>query len=128
MATKKLLGLAAILEVATGLALLIYPPLIVRLLFGADVSGAAIALSRVAGIALLSLGSACWPGSETTSTKNGALRGMFIYNLLVTVYFFYLGVADELVGILLWWVVAVHAVLSLLLALAWRHDRQHPRG
>lgn len=34
------------------------------------------------------------------------------------VRFSYLGVADELVGILLWWAVAVHAVLSLLLALA----------
>jgi len=43
---------------------------------------------------------------------------MFIYNLLVTIYFSYLGVADELVGSLLWWAVAVHAVLSLLLALA----------
>ena len=127
MATKKLLGLAAVLEVATGLALLIYPPLIVRLLFGADVSGAGMALSRVAGIALLSLGSACFPGSETTSTKSGALRGMFIYNLLVTIYFAYLGVADELVGKLLWPAVVVHAMVTILFAREWYNGRKSAR-
>jgi len=48
---KRLLGLAAVLEAATGLALMIYPPLVTRLLLGDEVSGAGEALGRLAGFA-----------------------------------------------------------------------------
>ena len=59
---KKVLLLAAISEIATGLALLIVPALVGRLLFGAELSGVAIPVARVLGIALVALGVACWPG------------------------------------------------------------------
>jgi uncharacterized membrane protein len=41
------------------------------------------------------------------------------YGLLVTLYLFYLGIQGEWVGPLLWPAVALHAVLTLLLARAW---------
>ena len=53
---KKLLALAAIAEAATGLALLIVPSLVGRLLFGAEFTGVANPAARVTGIALLALG------------------------------------------------------------------------
>jgi hypothetical protein len=40
---------------------------------------------------------------------------MLIYNTLVTIYLAYLGIGGELVGILLWPAVALHAVLTGLL-------------
>ena len=46
---KKLLTLAAIGETATGLALLIVPSLVVRLLFDAELTGVAIPATRVTG-------------------------------------------------------------------------------
>lgn len=49
-------------EAFTGLVLMIYPSLVVRLLFGTDVSGARTLMSRIAGITLIALGLACWPG------------------------------------------------------------------
>jgi hypothetical protein len=115
---KKLLALAAVLEAATGLALMIHPPLVTRLLLGDGVSGAGMALGRVAGLALLSLGLACWPGRESAS-NTPALRALLTYNLLATLYLAYLGIGGLSVGSMLWPAVVLHAVLTILLARGW---------
>ena len=116
---KRLLGLAAVLEAATGLALMIRPPFLSHLLLGEGVSGAGMALGRVAGFALLGLGLACWPGLESAGVNTPALRALLTYNLLATLYLAYLGIGGRLVGSLLWPAVVIHAVLTLLLARAW---------
>jgi hypothetical protein len=119
MALRNLLGLAAILETATGLALMVQPSLVTRLLLGDGVSGAGVAVGRVAGFALLGLGSACWPGTESAGANTAALRALLTYNLLVTLYLAYLGIGGQWVGSLLWPAVAIHAVLTFLLARPW---------
>ncbi len=118
---KKLLALAAISEVATGLVLLVYPPIVVRVLFGAEITGAGIFLSRIAGISLIALGIACWPGDK----PRPALYGMLTYSTLAMLYLAYVGFTG-VVGILLWPAVAVHAVLSFLLIRAWRKEQTPP--
>ena len=92
---KKLLGLTAVLELATGLALLIVPSLVSWLLFGTELTGVSIPLAHVTGVALVGLGVACWPSWT-------ALCGMLTYGALVTLYLAYLGIAGEFSGILLW--------------------------
>jgi len=109
---NKVLTVAAVLEVATGMALLIVPSLVGRLLFGAEFTGIANPAARVTGIALLALGVGCWPGST-------ALCGMLTYGTLATLYLAYLGVTGEWVGLLLWLAVGIHALLTVLLARAW---------
>ena len=109
---KKLLGLTAVLEGATGLALLILPSLVGWLLLGTELTGVAIPIARVTGIALVGLGIACWPSWT-------AFCGMLTYSTLVTVYLAYLGIRGEWVGPLLWPAVVLHAVLTLLLSRAW---------
>ena len=106
---KKLLALTAIIEAATGLALLIVPSLVGRLLFGEEFTGIVIPVARVLGIALLALGVCCLPGST-------ALCGMFTYSALATLYLLYLAICGEWVGPLLWPVVALHGILTALLA------------
>jgi hypothetical protein len=120
---RTLLGLAAVLEGVTGLGLMVYPTLMVQWLFGEGVSGAGMVLARIAGIALLALGLACWPGQEAGRVDLPALRGMFTYSLLVTIYLLYLGGVVHLAGILLWPAVGAHVIFILLLAVAWRMDR-----
>jgi len=106
---KKVLIFAAVGEAGTGLALLIVPSLVGRLLLGEELTGIAIPVARVAGIALIALGVACWPGTP--------LVGMLTYSAAVTLYLAYVGFAGG--GILLWPAVALHVVLTGLLARAW---------
>ena len=108
----RLLALTAVAEAATGMALLIIPSLVCRLLFGAELTGVSISLARVTGIALMGLGIACWPNWT-------ALCGMLTYSVLATLYLAYLGIRGEWVGPLLWPAVALHAVLTLLLGRVW---------
>jgi len=109
---KKLLAIAAIAEAATGLALLVVPSLVGQLLLGAELTGVAIPVARVTGIALIALAVACWPGRT-------ALCGMLTYSVLATAFLAYLGVRGRWVGPLLWPAIAAHAVLTILLARAW---------
>jgi len=105
---KNALTFAAIGEAATGLALLIAPSLVVHLLLGEQLTGVAIPVARVAGIAVIALAIACWPGPP--------LVGMLIYSASITLYFTYLGFAGGLAGVLLWPVVVLHLILTALLA------------
>ena len=113
---KWVLIFAAVGEAATGLALLIAPSLVGRLLLGEELTGIALPVARVAGIALIALGIACWPGTSRV--------GMLTYSAAVTLYLAYLGVAGGLGGLLLWPAVVLHAVLSVLLARAWFENKQ----
>jgi len=113
---KKVLVITAISEAVTGLALLVVPSFVGRLLLGVELTGVAIPVARVIGIALVALGVACWPGGT-------ALTGMLTYGSLVTLYLAGLGLGGEWVGALLWPAVALHAVLSVLLVREWLRSR-----
>jgi hypothetical protein len=104
---KRVLIFAAVGEAGTGLALLIVPSLVGRLLLGEELIGIAIPVARVAGIALIALGIACWPGTP--------LVGMLTYSAAVTLYLAYVGFAGGLTGILLWPAVVLHVILTALL-------------
>jgi hypothetical protein len=114
---KKVLTVAAVLEAATGVALLIVPSLVGRLLFGEEFTGIVIPVARVLGIALIALGVCCWPGST-------ALCGMLTYSALATLYLLSLAIRSEWVGPLLWPVVVIHALLTALLTRAWFRSRK----
>lgn len=109
---KRLLKLTAIIEAGTGLALIAVPTVVVRLLFGSDISGAGIPLGRVAGFGLLSLGIACWPARTSAPS---ALWAMLSYNILATLYLLGIGIGGASIGPLLWPAVALHGALSFLL-------------
>jgi hypothetical protein len=113
---KSVLVVAAVSEAATGTALLIVPSLIGQLLLGAELIGMAITLARVAGIALIALGVACWPGTP--------LVGMLTYNAVITLFLAYVGFAGDLTGILLWPVVVLHMILTALLTRAATSDEE----
>ncbi len=117
---KKILMLAALAEAGTGVILLAYPPIVVRLLFDAELVGAGVIMSRLAGIALIGLGAACWPGNPSVR----AFCGMVTYSTLAMIYLIYIGVRGEGVGTLLWPAVVLHAGLTFLLAGAWCNTRR----
>jgi hypothetical protein len=104
---NKWLGLAAIVEIVTGVAMLMVPSLAGQLLLGAELTGIAVTIARVTGIALIALGVACWPGTP--------LVGMVTYGAAVTLYLAYVGLAGGSTGLLLWPAVTLHAILTAVL-------------
>jgi hypothetical protein len=107
---KRVLVLAALSEAATGAALLIVPSLVGQLLFGVELTGVALTVARVTGIALIALGVACWPGTP--------LVGMLTYSAAITLYLVYVGFAGGMTGILLWPAIVLHVILTALLVRA----------
>jgi hypothetical protein len=89
-------------------ALIVVPSLVGRLLLGAELSGVTGVVGRVAGMALVALAIACWPGPPRV--------GMLIYSGAVALYLAYAGLALGFAGILLWPAVVLHAILTILLA------------
>jgi hypothetical protein len=113
---KRVLLLAALGEAAIGATLLAIPSPVGQLLIGEELTGVAIPVARVTGIALIGLGVACWPGPPAA--------GMLTYSLFATVYLAYLGISGEWVGRLLWPAVVVHAILMIVLVRAWLRDQK----
>jgi len=113
---KSVLVLAAVGEAATGVALLIVPSVVGQLLFGAELTGIAMTVARVTGIALIALGVACWPGTPRV--------GMLTYSAAVTLYLAYVGFAGGLTGMLLWPAVVLHVILTALLIRASTSDKE----
>ena len=113
---QKALTFAAVGEGVTGLALVLFPSLVGRLLLGDDLTGVAVPVARVAGIALIGLGIACWPGPP--------LIGMLTYSAMVALYLAFLGGVDGMHGTLLWPAVVLHLILTILLIRAAKGDSE----
>lgn len=121
---NRVLAMAAVLEMAMGLALMIDPALVARLLLGEGASGAGVVVGRIAGLGFLSLGLACWPVGDT-SIRSSSFRAMFLYNVLVAGYLGILGARGRWVGWLLWPAVMIHTGMSIVLALVWIRDLRY---
>jgi hypothetical protein len=114
MTTRLLTTVSAVIEAATGIALIAVPELVARVLLGAGLSDSGIAVGRLAGCALLSLALACCPTADSITPS--AVRALFAYNLLAALYLGYFRVSGEFVAFLLWPACALHAGLALLFA------------
>ena len=112
---KRFLTLTAIIEAATGLALIAVPAIVVRLLLGAEISGASIPLGRVAGAALLALGVACWLARDDTQSRatRGLVVAMLMYNIVATAVLAFAGIGLGLHGVVLWPAVVLHAAMGV---------------
>ena len=109
-AMKQTLTIAAVGEFSTGLLLLAFPPMVIRLLFAAEIAGAGVIMTRITGISLMALAAACWPNADTA----GPFVGMLTYSLLAGLYLIVLGIGGG-GGLLLWPAVLAHAALSVFL-------------
>jgi len=121
---RTILAFAAVVEVGTGLVLMIDPAIVAALLLGAEISGVGTLLGRCFGIALLALGLACWPSRQRAESGSPAVRAMLTYNALIALYLTYLGTVGHIGGLLLWPGVVLHAVVALLLVWMWRNERR----
>jgi hypothetical protein len=111
--TKILFGTMAVIEAATGAALLIAPAFVASLLLGAALDTTiAQVLGRVAGAALLALGIACWFARAGKRAALGVGLAMLLDNGAVAAVLAYAGARLGLAGMLLWPAVILHAALA----------------
>ena len=82
--TAQLFAVTAVMEVGAGVALLLAPALVISLLFVSTQIETAVAIGRLAGAALISLGTACWRARHDVSTASrGLVNSLLIYNAAV---------------------------------------------
>jgi hypothetical protein len=114
--TKSLLIVTAVFEAATGIALLALPAVPVGLLLGASLGTAGgLAVARVTGAAMLSLGLACWLASNDGRTRpgRGVITAMLVYNTAVVAVLAHASLGLGLAGIGLWPAAGIHTVLAV---------------
>ncbi len=112
---KSLLAITAVLEGATGIALLLSPPLVVSILLGAALDApAAHVAGRIGGAALFSLAIACWLARDhvTSHAARGVVAAMVVYNVAATAVLGYAGVVLGFSNLILWSAVVLHAALA----------------
>jgi hypothetical protein len=113
---RKLLFVTALVEIPIGLMLLLSPPLVAGLLFGASLDApAALIVGRIAGAALLSLGGACWLARDDGPSRalRGLVAAMLLYNCTAIAVLAHAGAVVGVVGVLLWPAIALHAALAV---------------
>ena len=93
---RKTLAVASVVEIGTGVALLIAPRFVPAMLLGADL----------------------------TAVGASALRSMLVYNVLIAVFLAYLFTVEHIGGVLLWPAAALHAIVATLLYWASSGERQ----
>ena len=113
---KYLLGLTAVFESATGLALLLAPALLASLLFGVGLDAPiGMIVARIAGAALLALGVACWLARDEGRRRSilGLIVALLLYNVAAAVVLIHAGIGLKLSGAALWPAVLAHVALAL---------------
>ena len=111
-ARRNVLLFSAVAEVGTGLLLFVAPEILVRWLFGGELSGTGLIFARCFAVAMVSLGLA------------PAFRTLLIYNALIALYLVYLFAVRHHAGVMLWPAVALHAGVALLLVQTLRGERR----
>ena len=113
---KTLLIVTALLEAATGFALVASPSMIVSLLIGSPLdTRPGLVVGRLAGIALLTLGLVCWlaRNEQQSRVTAGLIAAMLFYNAGAATLLTYARLGWGLSGLGLWPAAAVHAALAL---------------
>jgi hypothetical protein len=111
---KLLLLVTAVLEAATGLALLVVPSAAVSILLGVPLeTPAGLVAGRIAGTALVALAVACWQTKDgERGTSTGVVQAILFYNFAATVVLAYAGIRLELRSGLLWPTIVLHLGLG----------------
>ena len=114
MTSGKLLTASAVLEAATGVALLASPSIPVSLLLGAALDASGSAVARVAGAALLSIAVACWLARTHGESPAGRalVVAMLVYNAAVIAVLAHAALGLGATGLLLWPAVGLHTALA----------------
>lgn len=106
--------LSALIELATGIALLLVPGLVLALIFQVEPDQISAALSRLCGVALISLALASGTINLGDSPQRSS-AGLIAYNLGTALLFLVLHFSGIEKGLMFWPVAAAHALIGGLM-------------
>ena len=112
MNVRFLFNTSAIVELLTGLSLLLVPGLVVSLMLGSDLDPAGFAVARLLGAALLALGMATLESRQRPAQAT-TRAGLCAFNLVAAALLAYFGTAGKLGGPMLWPITVFHGLLGL---------------
>lgn len=102
---------AAVIELVTGVSLLVLPTLVMQLLFRSPPTAAGGQLTQLYGLALIGLGMACWGNPCPAPAK----RGLLIYNCAASILLIALAFRELSGGVAVWFGTGVHLILSVFM-------------
>lgn len=112
--TRLLFRISAVVEILTGFGFLVAPTLIVGLLLGEGVGPIGVAVARVLGIGLLSVGVAAWE-SRGQNIRLAPRAGLCIYNVGVAALLAIVGATGGMHAPLLWPAAGLHGLIGALM-------------
>lgn len=113
MRQHRLFVVTAIIEVGAGLALLVAPAILLRLVFDTPSSVPATGVARLAGVALLSLGAACWYARDAEWGAASRALGVAMLTYNAGVAALVLAGALGALGLLQWSALLIHAAMAI---------------
>ena len=114
MGARFLFRVSAIIEGLTGIALLVSPLFVIGWLLGDGLDPTGIAVARVLGVGLLSVGVAGWE-SQGQDVRLAPRAGLCIYNVGAGTVLVTLGTSGAMTGALLWPAAVLHALIGALM-------------
>ena len=111
-----LLMTTALIEVVTGVALVVRPSVLLTILLGSSLdTPTGLVVARVAGTALLSLGVACWFARDDGQSRagNGLIAAMLLYDLGVVEVLAAARFGSGLSGVAFWPAVVLHTGMAV---------------
>jgi hypothetical protein len=110
---KYLLIIIALFEATTGIGLIVIPSTVVSILIGVSLNEpAAILLAHLTGVALITVGIACWLARELDQSARIMVKSMFIYNLSAALFLWYGKMSVHFTGLIVP-AILLHGVLAL---------------
>lgn len=111
----RIFAIAGAAEALTGLAVVVAPALVGRLLIGVDLDAAGAAMARFGGLAFIGFALACRPASGAGDGAAAARRALWVFQPAATICLVFVALVTGLSGLLLWPAVAYHGLATVVL-------------
>ena len=115
--TRHSTRISCLVELSTGVPLVLVPGVVMTLLFGSPLSDGGDQLAQLFGAALIGLGISCWSASAPDARPSSARLGLMLYNLTAARFLIGFAITGAAQGLMAGPAGILHLVLGLLMLL-----------
>ena len=115
--TRHSTRISCLVELSTGVPLVLVPGVVMTLLFGSPLSDGGDQLAQLFGAALIGLGISCWSACAPDARPSSARLGLMLYNLTAALFLIGFAITGAAQGLMAGPAGMLHLVLGLLMLL-----------